>query len=132
MNEFEYNQYLETLLNIARLTNKENSILISFVVNEDKCMNKVSYLQRNGTKDELKNEEFPYDETFQNLLLEKLVIKYCDNMSIALQDNIDIDKDGKYTYRIITEDNDMLTIDGITLEYAKKLMSLTKNKKVIA
>lgn len=129
MNEFEYNQYLETLLNIARLTNKENSILINFEVNENKCLNKVCYLQRNGTKDELKNEEFIYDKTFQNLFLEKLVIKYCENMSIALQDNIDIDKDGKYTYRIITEDNDMLTIDGITLEYAKKLMNLTKIKK---
>lgn len=128
VNEKDYEEYMGSLLNIARLTNKENSVLISFVVEDDKCSNVVNFIQQDGTRDELKNSTFKYDEKFCKEFLEKLVVTYYKNMNVILTDSIDMNEDGKYTYRIITEDNDMLSIHDISFEYANYLVSLVKNE----
>ena len=126
--EEKYEDYISSLLNIARLTNKENSVLISFVVDNDKSNNVVNFIQQDGTRDQLKNSVFSNDEKFYKDFLEKFVVDYSNNMEVVLTDKIDMNDDGKYTYRIITDDNDMLSIDGITLEYANYLVSLIKKE----
>lgn len=122
----KYDEYIESLLNAARLTKKENSVLINFEVEDEICINKVEFIQQNGTKDTFKKATFVADDTFYKEFLEKFVVAYYKNMAIAFNDSIDMNADGKYTYRVITEDNDMMSIDGITLEYANYLMGLTK------
>lgn len=124
----KFNEYKETLLNVSRLTNKENSVLISFNVDGDECHNVVSFIQQDGTKDVLKDSYFICDDDFYKDFLEKFIIDYCANMVIAFSDRIDMNGDSKYTYRIITDDNDMLTIDGISLDYANYLMDISKKK----
>lgn len=123
----KYDEYIESLLNAARLTTKQNSVLINFDIIDDHCVNKVEFIQQDGTKDTLKNSTFICDDDFYRDFLEKFIIAYYNNMVIAFNDKIDMNSDGKYTYRIITDDNDMMSIDGITLEYANYLMSLAKN-----
>ena len=49
-------------------------------------------------------------------------------MVVAFNDSVDLNADGKYTYRVITEDNDMMSINGISLDYANYLMGLIKKK----
>ena len=107
-NKFE--EYYGSLLNIAQLTNKENSILINFSVEGDSCKNVVSFIQQDGTKDILKDSAFVCDDDFYKYFLEKFVVAYCNNMVVAFNDSIDMNSDGKYTYRVITDDNDMLSI----------------------
>lgn len=119
-----YEEYKNSLLNVARLTHKDNSILIDFKVVGSDCYNSVYYIQRDGTKDLLKEENFLVDDAFYGEFLENLINEYYSNMKIAFNDSIDINEDGLYTYRIVTEDNDMLSVDGISLERAKSLMSL--------
>lgn len=125
----KYEEYIESLLNAARLTTKQNSVLISFDIVDNKCFNIVDFVQQDGTTDRLKDTSFLCDEEFYKDFLEKFIIAYYDNMVIAFNDSIDMNADGKYTYRMITEDNDMMSIDGITLEYANHLMNLIKSKK---
>lgn len=124
----KYDEYIESLLNAARLTKKENSVLINFKVEDEVCINKVEFIQQNGTKDTFKEETFLCDDVFYKDFLEKFVIAYYSNMVVVFNDSIDMNADGKYTYRVITDDNDMMSIDGITLEYANYLMKLTKNQ----
>lgn len=124
----KYDEYIESLLNAARLTKKENSVLINFKVEDEVCINKVEFIQQNGTKDTFKEETFLCDDAFYKDFLEKFVIAYYSNMVVVFNDSIDMNADGKYTYRVITDDNDMMSIDGITLEYANYLMKLTKNQ----
>ena len=50
-------------------------------------------------------------------------------MVVAFNDNIDISLDGNYSFRVITDDNDMLSINGISLDYANYLMDLTKKRQ---
>lgn len=128
IDKIKYEEYLESLLNIARLTNKENSVLINFEIKGDSCSNVVSFIQQDGTKDVLKDSEFVCDEDFYKDFLEKFVKEYSDTMVVAFNDSIDLNADGKYTYRVITEDNDLMSINGISLDYANYLMSLTKKK----
>lgn len=119
-----YEEYKNSLLNIARLTHKDNSILINFEVVGTTCYNRVYYIQRDGSKDLLKEEVFNVDEMFYQEFLEKFINEYYGNMDIAFSDNINMNEDDLYTYRVVTEDNDMLSVDGISLEYAKSLMKL--------
>lgn len=128
INKEKYEEYNESLLNIARLTNKENSVLINFSIEGDSCTNVVSFIQQDGTKDVLKDSVFVCDDEFYKDFLEKFIVDYCRTMVIAFNDSIDMNKDGKYTYRVITDDNDMLSVDGISLDYANYLMSLSKKK----
>ncbi len=128
LNKDKYEEYIESLLNAARLTTKENSILISFKVIDDACLNTVEFIQQDGTKDTLMNATFISDDYFYQFFLEKFLISYYNNMVVAFNDSIDLNADGKYTYRVITDDNDMLSIDGITLDYANHLNEIVKEK----
>jgi len=127
----KYDEYVESLLNAARLTTKENSVLISFDIIDDHCLSLVEFIQQDGTKDTLKNATFDCDDDFFKEFLEKFVIAYYENMVIAFNDSIDMNLDGKYTYRVVTDDNDMMSIDGITLEYANYLMNLVKKEEIV-
>lgn len=125
-----FEEYIESLLNAARLTTKENSVLINFKVEDNICINTVDFIQRDGTKDTFKNSRFICDEEFYKDFLEKFVLEYYSNMVVAFNDNIDMNSDGKYTYRIVTDDHDMMSIDGITLEYANHLAELIKQNNI--
>ena len=127
----KFNEYKETLLNVSRLTNKENSVLISFNVDGDECHNVVSFIQQDGTKDVLKDSMFECDDEFYKDFLEKFIIDYYNTMVIAFNDRVDMNADGKCTYRVVTDDNDMMLVEGISLEYANYLMSLSKRKKEV-
>lgn len=131
LNKEKYEEYKNSLLNIARLTHKDNSILIDFSIVGNECFNNVNYIQRDGTKDLLEKESFVVDDDFYDEFLEKFICEYYSNMDIAFNDSIDINEDGLYTYRVITEDNDMLSVDGISLEYAKHLMRMINKKNNI-
>lgn len=126
----KYEEYIESLLNAARLTTKENSVLINFKVEDEVCINTVDFIQLDGTKDTFKNSTFMCDEDFYKNFLEKFILKYYNNMIVAFDDNIDMNSDGKYTYRVVTDDHDMMSIDGITLEYANYLAELIKQSNI--
>lgn len=129
IDKVKYDEYIESLLNISRLTNKENSILINFDISGETCSNVVSFIQRDGTKDILKDSTFVCDDEFYKDFLEKFIIEYYEEMVVAFNDNIDISLDGKYSFRVVTDDNDMLSINGLSLEYANYLMELTKKRQ---
>ena len=124
-----YDEYRNSLLNIARLTRNDNSILIDFKIVGNNCDNTVYYIQRDGTKDLLKEQNFELCDSFYIEFLEKFILEYYDNMDVMFNDNIDINEDELYTYRVITEQNDMLSVDGISLDYAKRLMKLVNKSR---
>lgn len=125
----KYEEYRHSLLNIIRLTEKKNSILINFDVDKESCRNVVRFIQQDGTTDILEDVIFVSNDTFYKEFLEKFIVDYYNNMVVAFNDSIDMNVDGKYTYRIITDDNDMLTIDGISNDYAKHLTTLVERTK---
>lgn len=132
-----YDEYLEKVLEVARLTTKDNSILIGFTIEDGKCNSKVELLEQNGDRGAVKSVNFAYTETFKTNFLERLVVEYIKTTNVILSDIIDIDGDNQFTFRMVSESNDMFTIDGISKEYALKLKSLveenvsTDNKQLV-
>lgn len=121
-----YEEYLEKVLEIARLTTKDNSILISFTVEDGKCSSKVELLEQNGDRGALKSVNFACTDNFKTNFLEKLVVEYAKTTNVILSDIIDIDGDNQFTFRMVSESNDLFSIDGISKEYALKLKSIVE------
>jgi hypothetical protein len=119
-----YDEYLGKILDIVKMTTKENSILICFNIEDGKCKSKVELLEQDGTVGALKNVNFACTENFYSNFLERLIIEYLKINEVALTDIIDIDGDKKYTFRIVGESNDLFSIDGISKEYALKLKEM--------
>lgn len=126
----EYYNYIKELIDISRLTTKENSILFSFQINGTECYNKVTLIEQDGTEQVVKDVKFLADEKFYNVFFEKLVIDFYNENKIILTDFVDIDGDLKYAYRMITENNDLFSINGVSSEYAHYLADLISNKNI--
>lgn len=127
-----YDKYLCKILDVARLTTKDNSVLISFSINDSKCNSKVELLEQDGTKSIEMNVNFACTESFYDNFLEKLVLEYSDIVSVVVTDIIDIDGDNLFTFRMVGESNDLFSVDGISSNYAKKLKEIVTEGKDIA
>ena len=124
-----YDKYLCKVLDVARLTTKDNSVLISFSIKDEKCSSKVELLEQDGTKGLEMSVNFACTESFYTNFLEKLVVEYFDIANVVVTDIIDINDDGRYTFRMLGEENDLFSIDGISDNYAKKLKKLVSDDK---
>ena len=125
-----YDEYVNKILDVARLTTKENSVLISLSIVDDKCNSKVELLEQNGSIGPSMCVNFACTENFYNNFLEKLVVEYSSFANIILSDIIDIDGDNRFTFRMVGESNDLFSIDGISNEYAKELKRLVEEGKI--
>lgn len=126
----DYDEYIKELIDISKLTTKENSILFSFQISGSECYNKVVLIEQSGNEQLLKDVKFVADDKFFNVFFEKLVINFYNENKIILTDFVDIDGDLKYAYRMITENNDLFSINGISLEYAHYLADFISNKNI--
>lgn len=122
-----YDEYLEKVMEIASLSSKDNSILVTFNIEDNKCLSKVELLEQNGDRGALKSVSFACTDSFYTTFLEKLVVKYAISGKVILTDIIDIDGDNQFTFRMVGEDNDLFSVDGISKDYALKLKSLVDN-----
>lgn len=61
----QYQEVVENLINISRLTGKDNSILFDFHVNDDSCRQRVAMIEHVGSKNELMERDFPMIRTFR-------------------------------------------------------------------
>lgn len=126
-----YYNYIKELLDISKLTTKENSILFSFQISGSECYNRVVLIEQNGTEHLLRSVKFVADDKFYNIFFENLVVDFYNGNSIVLSDFVDIDGDLKYAYRMITDNNDLFSINGISSEYAHYLADLITSKDII-
>jgi hypothetical protein len=85
---------------------------------------KLSIISQNGDREEFSDAIFKCDENFYKNFLDVLVRKFIDNNKITVKDVVNLDEDSLVTFRLITENNDLLSIDGLSLEHAKHLSSL--------
>ena len=129
LNSLHYDDYKENLMNISRLTSRDNSILFNFNIIDNKCINTVTMMEQSGDNSELRKVEFDYNEEFSESFLKPFIKKFNEDCGVVLTDTVDLDGDKKYTYRMITENNDLVTIDGISREYANTLEDMIKSDK---
>lgn len=124
----EYDDYRKDIKEISYLSTKENSILYDFRVKNDKIIsNKIIMLKQNGEKKVLKSGKFEYYEDFYKSFMFPLVDSFSESNVINSEDYIEDKENESYTYRIITETNDLLSVSGITLSEVNRLREVVAN-----
>ena len=121
INEKDFDQYINKIVVLSKMTNSYVTILYNYQFNED-LYNDIDIIERDGTNKSLKYKFFINDKLFT--FLGDLVKKFYENNDITTIDIIDLNIDNKYTFRMITRYNDMFTINDISYERACELKKL--------
>lgn len=130
LNEDSYGEYIEKIINIFRLSSKESSILLDLKIKDYKCVIKLSIVGQNGEKEEFCDTTLKCDEVFYKEFLDVLIEEFTCNVAVTTKDIVDLDDDPSLvTFRLITVNNDLFSIDGLTIEHAKYLFSLVEREK---
>ena len=122
-----YLDYIDSLVDIAKLTNKDNSIMINLKIFNNKCLCKIDVVDHDdGDDKKFDSVEFECNENFYKEFLPKLVVELYNNSQIIVTDIVNLDGDEFVALRMITEYNDLFSIDGLEKQMAEELLELIK------
>ena len=121
----------EKIFNIFRLSSKNSSIILSVDIVDSKCLIKLKIVSQNGDTKEFSDVTFKCDNAFYNDFLDSLIKRLNDDENFIINDIVNLDKDEFMTFRLVSSNNDLITIDGLTKEQANHLNKLfeTDEKK---
>ncbi len=131
LTEENYDDYIEKIFNIFRLSSKNSSIILSVDIVDLKCLIKLKIVSQNGDTKEFSDVTFKCDNAFYNDFLDSLIKRLNDDENFIINDIVNLDKDEFMTFRLVSSNNDLITIDGLTKEQANHLNKLfeTDEKK---
>lgn len=112
----EFKKLLADIREISKISDRDNSILFDFSKRDDSMVSRISILENNGTsKEELSTAKFDITNKFQSFII-PVLDEFIKGNEIALNDFVDVNGDNIVTYRLITYNNDQLTVDGLTFD----------------
>ena len=124
LTEENYDDYIEKIFNIFRLSSKNSSIILSVDIVDSKCLIKLKIVSQNGDTKEFSDVTFKCDNAFYNDFLDSLIKRLNDDENFIINDIVNLDKDEFMTFRLVSSNNDLITIDGLTEEQANHLNKL--------
>ena len=127
LNEDSYEEYVEKIINIFRLSNKKSSILFQLEIKDYKATIQLTIVNQNGEKEEFSDVVLKCDEVFYHSFLIPLIEKVNHNVTITHKDIVNLDEDDLVTFRMITDNNDLFTIDGLSRDDANSLLEISNN-----
>ena len=116
-----YEELIDSIMNIFKMSNKEMYFFLSLKIENEKCSLNLSILNKEGTKQEYEKIEIENIKEYQEAFLKKLVERLNKECKIEKRDIVNLDGDDWVAFRMITNYNDLITIDGLEPEQAKKL-----------
>ena len=120
-----YQEYIEDIINVFRLSKKEKSIMFALTIEKDEALIKLFILNSDGTKESLQDVRLSCKEGFYDQFLKELVQRVQSSVPIVSKDIVNLDEDDLVTLRFITENNDLLTFDGLSQKDAEYLLKLS-------
>ena len=131
LTEENYDDYIEKIFNIFRLSSKNSSLILSIDIVDSKCLIKLKIVSQNGDTKEFSDVTFKCNNAFYNDFLDSLIKRLNDDENFIINDIVNLDKDEFMTFRLVSSNNDLITIDGLTKEQANHLNKLfeTDEKK---
>ncbi len=131
LTEENYDDYIEKIFNIFRLSSKSSSIILSIDIVDSKCLIKLKIVSQNGDTKEFSDVTFKCNNAFYHDFLDSLIKRLNDDENFIINDIVNLDKDEFMTFRLVSSNNDLITIDGLTKEQANHLNKLfeTDEKK---
>jgi len=129
LNEDNYEEYVDKIINIFRLSNKESSIICNINIIDFKAIIELSIISNTGEKQEFTDEVFKCDDVFFKNFIIVLIKQLNERIKITVKDIIKEDKTDLVTFRMITDNNDIFTVTGLSKDDGKSLLNIIDNKK---
>ena len=126
LSEDHYEDYIEKITNIFRMSNKNKSILFHLELKDS-----LSIVNQEGQKEEFTDVVIPCNQNFHQLFLASLVERMKEVAFVEMSDVLPKDENGFVTFRIITKNNDLFTISGLSEEDGESLLHLVEETKEI-
>lgn len=123
-NEIIYDEYIDKIISIFKLSVKESSIIFNMKINDSESIIKLSIVNQDGKREEFTDTNFKCDDNFYKNFLDLLVEKFVMNVCVVSKDIVNLDGDSFLTFRLITENNDLFIIDGLSDDNANHLISI--------
>ena len=131
LTEERYEEYIDKIINIFRLSSKNSSILFDLKIKDYQAITKLSIVNQDGQNEEFSDVILNCDEVFFHNFLLPLVKRMNEVVSIETKDVVNLSDNDLVTFRMITTNNDLFTIDGLSKDDAKSLLSsITEEKKL--
>lgn len=124
-----YKNYIEKILNIFRLSSKNSSILFELKIENYKAIIKLSIVSLDGEREDFQDFVTECDTSFYHKLLIPLIRQIAESITISTRDIIKFPNKALSTFRMISENNDLFTIDGLSEDDAKGLLSIFDEEK---
>ena len=128
--ENNYQDFIHQIIDIFRLSNYQKYIMFSLKIEKEECIIRMSILNHDGANQEYEdivmNSTTSYFSSFLHLLIQELR-EHCE---IVKEDIVNVNDKEVFAFRMITEFNDLITIDGLTEEKAKELLKEKGNPMV--
>jgi hypothetical protein len=88
----------------------------------------MSIIGRAGDKQEFSDVILDFDDKFYPEFLDILVTKINNEVRIKVKDIVNLDGDSLVAYRMVTDNNDLFTIDGLSMEDANHFKELCSDE----
>ena len=122
-----YEEYIDNILSISSLSDKEHYIFYNFNIKDNVCYDEVYMLNKNGEKGKLGNKNFNYNDEFYEKFIRNLVDRF-DNANNIKSKDIVYDDEGVGTFRMITDNMDIFTICGLSKNQNEELLDMIDYK----
>ena len=127
LNEDTYEEYVDKIINIFRLSNKESSIVFNINIKDYKATVQLSIINNSGEKKDFSDEIFKCDDVFYKNFILSLVKEIDDKVKVIVKDIIRDDDSSLVTFRLVTDNNDIFTIERLSEDDAKSLLNYLNN-----
>ena len=125
----KYNEQIEQITNIFSLSSKKSSIVFDLKIKDKNASAHMSIIELKGDKKEFPTMNFTYDDYFYDNFIKELISEIKSNQKIAVCDVVNLDNDDLYTLRMISENRDLFTIDGLEKQKAYDLLKVDKKQE---
>ena len=130
IDEDDYDDYIDQAVNIYRLSSKDSSIIGKVKILDKDSRVTISILNREcGYSNDFIDVIAKNDDTFYKTFIKELIIKINSTCHVLVNDLVMNEDNTNITYRMITQNNDMFTVEGIDSEFANQLIALYNKEK---
>lgn len=117
----EIDQFVDELVNLFHQSSPDKYIILVMKIESQRCSIKLSKYNESGI-DENKDTVFLECDNHFYDCLKRMVSQFRINCKVIKEDIVNLDGDEFVAFRMITKNNDLFTIDGLTMEFASELL----------
>ncbi len=127
--EDAYDDYIERLMDVYRLSSKDSSIIGNISIKGEKSKATLSIVDsKSGYSNDFTDVVFKNNENFYERFIKEIVRRMNSECHVLVNDLVQGEDDKTVTYRMVTENNDLFTIEGLDKARAKQIMASYKKE----